>query len=151
MSRGENKNVRRIAVYLHRLLIMVPYFTVFIIMLICVIFGVYIGLRHEIRISKKAEYDQTRSISVPNEADEVDCPEANAVQDNASSPDSNASSYQPCAPEIAPEQNNADSVLSQKVSAEFDEELDDAAVSAIEEKMRHQDASFNTLNTHVDT
>ena len=140
---------------------MLEYFLIFLVMLVCVTVGIWIGMLCEKKASYKAENARYRPFAnAPVETDLTNYKEPPVTMPNDS---------QPIATQSTPDVNNTDhdegvrsngaiqchpqvvaSPLAQKVSPDFDDELDHEEATAIEEKMRHQDAAFNTLSTHTD-
>ena len=126
---------------------MIEYLIIFLVMLACVIAGVWIGMLCEKKAQDKAERERYRPLR--NTPIEVDLDDDTLQKANSAdaAPEVITSPLEPAIAQSVqqPRSNNA-SPLSRKVDPEFADELDRVDMEALEEKMRHQDASFNTLN-----
>lgn len=127
---------------------MIEYFIIFLVMLACVIVGILIGMLCEKKAQDKVERERYRPLR--NTPVEVDLDDGNFRNANTagSAPEGMTPTPEPVAAQSSQQaHNNNASPLSKKVDPEFADELGRAEMEALEKKMRHQDASFNTLNS----
>lgn len=122
------------------------YFFIFSVMLTCVTVGIWIGLKKEHKAYKKQEEARYRPIQPENKESGVTKTKRTAHESATSTPTPIPDA--PTSEAAAPIQPGG--VLSSKVDPEFDDELNPDVADAIEEKMRNQDASFNTLGAQTE-